>query len=217
MQDCLRGDLMSMRILFQGDSITDAVRHREIEAYSGSGYVTMISGRLGVDYPGKYEVINRGIGGNRTTDLLARLKEDVINLRPDILSILIGVNDVWSDIVSQKGVSAALYEKVYKLIIDETLEVLPDVRIIILEPYVLKGSATELHWDSFEPMLKEHAKVAKRVADRYQLEFIPLQRYFDDALHYAPAEHWLRDGVHPTAAGHELIARAWMDKFLACE
>ena len=64
---------MSMRILFQGDSITDAVRHREIEAYSGSGYVTMISGRLGVDYPGKYEVINRGVGGNRTTDLLARI------------------------------------------------------------------------------------------------------------------------------------------------
>ncbi len=204
-----------MRILFQGDSVTDACRNRENDSNPGMGYANYVSAKLGFEFPGEYEFFNRGVGGNRVVDLLARMKVDMINLKPDVMSILIGVNDVWHELVIQNGIRTDLYEKMYNLLIEEVKAALPDLRIIILEPFILKGTDTEAGMDVFGPEVKARAAAAKRVAERYGLEFIALQNKFDEACKLAPEGYWLRDGVHPTCAGHELIAREWIKQFLS--
>ena len=210
---------MSKRILFQGDSITDALRSRESDLYPGNGYPTLVKARLGYEHPGEYEFLNRGISGNRIVDLYARIKIDLINLKPDVLSILIGVNDVWHEMSRENGVSAEKFELIYDLLLTEVKEALPDVRILILEPFVLHGTATEAieekpeRWDYFRDETPLRAAAAKRVAEKHGADFIPLQARFDEACKLAPAEYWLWDGVHPTQMGHELIARAWLEAF----
>lgn len=210
---------MSKLILFQGDSITDALRKREDDHFSGNGYPTLVSGRLGYDCPGEYRFLNRGISGNRIVDLYARIKCDLINLKPDVLSILIGVNDVWHEIVRENGVDADKFELVYDLLLAEVRKALPDVKILILEPFVLPGVATENNeekpdrWDRFCAEVPLRAAAARRLAEKHGATFVPLQARFDEACQKAPADHWLFDGVHPTSMGHELIARAWMEGF----
>jgi lysophospholipase L1-like esterase len=134
-----------MRILMYGDSITDAGRCREKDNDAwgyGHGYVKYIVGDLIYENPAKYEILNRGISGNRIVDLYARIKSDCWNLKPDVLSILIGVNDVWHEIGSQNGVELDRFIKIYDMLITDTLKVLPNLKIILCEPFVLKGIAT---------------------------------------------------------------------------
>jgi len=206
-------------ILFQGDSITDANRSRENDANAGIGYATLVKGELGFKYPNQYEMFNRGISGNRIVDVYARIKKDIINMKPDIMSILIGVNDVWHEVSRQDGVDADKYFKVYSMLIEEIKDALPDVKIMIMEPFVLKGSATEAteelpdRWNMFNIEVKKRAVKAKEIAEKFNLPFIPLQDKFDEAIKLAPSEYWLRDGVHPTTAGHELIKREWLKFF----
>ncbi|MBQ2615049.1 MAG: SGNH/GDSL hydrolase family protein [Clostridia bacterium] len=203
------------RILFQGDSITDAGRCLlNVEWYVGQSYATMISGRLGMDQPGEYEFVNRGIGGNRIVDLYARMKKDLLNIKPDILSILIGVNDVWHEIhENPNGVDAEKYGLVYDLLIQEVREKLPETKIILMEPFVLKGCETEEHWEYFQTEVPKRAQKVKEICEKYGLTFVPLQEKFHEAEKLAPADYWLRDGVHPTPMGNELLAREWMKAF----
>lgn len=203
-----------MKILFQGDSITDAGRIRDNDQYRGSGYATLVSAQLGFDFPGKYEFLNRGISGNRVVDLLARMKADIINLQPDVVSILIGVNDVWHEIAKQNGVDAVLYKKLYSTLIEEIKKAIPSVRIMIIEPFVLKGTATLEQWNTFDSEVKLRALAAKQVAERYGLDFVRLQDKFDAATELAPEDYWFIDGIHPTAMGHELIAHEWIHTFM---
>ena len=197
-------------IVFQGDSITDARRARDVEEYLGSGYPTMVAGDLGVKYPGVYSCVNRGVSGNRIVDVYARIKIDCWNLEPDILSLLIGINDVWHEVGdNHNGVDAVRFEKMYRILVEDTKERFPDIKILVLEPFVLPGAATEAKWDVFSREVPLRAAASKRVAEDYGLIFVPLQSVFDEACRLAPADWWLRDGVHPTAHGHRLIADAW--------
>ena len=211
---------MEKIILFQGDSITDCGRNRENNAYRGSGYATMVSAELSLAYPYQYVYLNRGISGNRVVDLLARTRADMINLKPDYLSILIGVNDVWHEYTRQNGVDAEKFEKVYCLMIEELQKALPALKIMILEPFVLPGSATENteehpnRWEYFRDEVKLRAEAARRVAQTYGLCFVPLQQVFNIANSDAPQSgYWCIDGVHPTAAGHALIKQEWLKAF----
>lgn len=204
---------MAVRILFQGDSITDAGRSREEDFLSGSGYPTLVAAELGYKKPGKYEFLNRGISGNRSVDILARMREDIINLKPDVMSILVGVNDVWHELSVGNGVDAISYEAYYNLLIEQIKTALPDIRIMILEPFVLKGSATEEQWSKFRSEVEKRAEISQRTAKNFGLDFIPLQKKFNEASRSTFPELWLVDGVHPTAAGHELIAREWIKTF----
>ena len=198
------------RIVFQGDSVTDVGRSRENPAYLGQGYPVMIAGDLGAQYPGPFEFINRGVGGDRIVSVYARIKADGWNLEPDVLSILIGINDVWHDLTDNpNGVDAVRFEKMYRILVEDTLERFPAIRIMILEPFVLKGPATEPRWDFFSAETPLRAAAAKRVAQDYGLIFVPLQSVFDEACKAAPPTYWLSDGVHPTYSGHRLIADAW--------
>ena len=206
-------------ILFQGDSITDVDRPRGNDYYLGSGYATMVAGQLGLDHPGEYRFVNRGISGNRVSDLYARIKRDTINLKPDYMSILIGVNDVWHEITDRNGLSEEKFEIVYDLLVREILEELPGIRILILEPFVLEGTATEPtverpdRWQIFRDEVPRRAAAAKRIAEKYGLQYVPLQKCFEAACEAVPAEQLLFDGVHPTAMGHELIKREWLKGF----
>lgn len=206
-------------IVFQGDSITDCGRNRENDGL-GLGYPNRVSGVLMAEEPYRYVCKNRGISGNRVVDLYARIRIDMINLKPDYLSILVGVNDVWHEISRQNGVDAAKYEMVYGLMIEELKRDLPELKIMILEPFVLPGSATvdteEIpdRLQRFRTEVKLRAEAAKRIAQKYDLTFVPLQEVFDAANADAPEMgYWLRDGVHPTMAGHELIKREWLKAF----
>ena len=201
------------RILFQGDSITDAGRSRDNDRMKGAGYPTLVAAKLGFEEPNKYEFLNRGISGNRSVDLLARIKCDIINLKPDIMSVLIGINDVWHELDHQNGVDAKSYEIIYDMLISQVKEALPDIKIMILEPFVLKGTATEEWWDTFRAETEKMAAAAKRIAEKHNLPFISLLEKFDNAALTAPCDCWLIDGVHPTSAGHELIAREWVKEF----
>lgn len=219
---------MKRTIVFQGDSITDVGRSRdELYIYNttntsgfGRGYPNLVSAHLGFDYPEQYMCYNRGISGNRIVDLYARIKMDIINLKPDILSILIGVNDVWHEIGAHKnGVEADKFEKIYDMLITEIKQALPDIKILILEPFVLKGNATlptdEIpdRWDIFNREVPLRAQAAKRIAIKHGLVFVPLQDKFDAAAQNCEMGYWLHDGVHPTLSGHELIKREWLKAF----
>ena len=202
-----------MRILFQGDSVTDTGRNKEDSTSLGMGYPALVASQLGFDYPNEYEFVNRGISGNRVSDLLARFKRDMINEKPDVMSILVGVNDAWWEVVEQTGTKEALFESIYDLLIQELKAALPGLRIMIMEPFILKGKATGEDFEEVRAEVALRGAAARRVAEKHGLEFIALQEKFHEALQLAPEHYWLRDGVHPTAAGHELIAREWIKQF----
>ena len=203
-----------MRILFQGDSITDAGRNRADKTSIGGGYPVLVKASLGFANPLAYDFINRGISGNRVVDLYARMKTDILNLKPDVMSILIGVNDVWHEYESDpNGVDAEKYYKVYSLLIEEVKAALPNIKIMILEPFVLCGSGTEEHWEEFHAEVLKRAAMSKKIAETYGLTFIPLQAGFEALCDLAPADYWLRDGVHPTKMGHEYIKNQWIEAF----
>lgn len=211
---------MSKLILFQGDSITDCGRNREDIRSTGVGYAHMVKGQLGCEHPGVYEFINKGIGGNRIVDIYARIKSDIINLKPDYMSLLIGVNDVWHELNGvQNGVSAEKFEKIYDMLISEILEALPNIKVMIMEPFVLEGPntcGTEMfpdRWDQFRTEVPLRAAAAKRIAEKYNLMYVTLQDKFDEACKHAEAVYWLEDGVHPTAMGHWMIKNEWMKAF----
>ena len=212
---------MEKVIVFQGDSITDGIRDRSEKAQNrGYGYVTMVSGELMSREPYTYTCLNRGISGNRVVDLYACIRQDLINLKPDYLSVLVGINDVIHEWYHQNGVSAKKYELVYNLLLEEVKRDCPNVKLMVLEPFVLPGSlagdpvdAPE-QWEFTKRELDLRRAAAKRVAEKQGAIFVPLQEMFETLNADAPeGDFWLRDGVHPTEAGHELIKQEWLKAF----
>ncbi len=207
------------KILFFGDSITDAERNKNSDLEIGIGYPLLVKADLSYAYPNEYEFLNRGISGNRSVDLLARIKRDCINLSPDYISILIGVNDVWHEISENNGLDTQRFEHIYDLIVSEIKEALPNTKIMIMEPFVLEGYNTcnteekPDRFKRFETGVAEKAKASGKIAEKYGLPYIKLQDKFDEALKKAPADCWLYDGVHPSSAGHKIIKEEWIKAF----
>ncbi|MBE7091077.1 MAG: lysophospholipase [Clostridiales bacterium] len=204
-----------MKILFFGDSITDMGRNREspnsVWGY-GNGYVAQVAGELLLENPTGYQLVNRGISGNRVVDLYARIKADVWNEQPDVLSILIGVNDIWHEINYQNGVELDRFQRVYRTMLAETKERIPNVKLMLLEPFVLKGSATEARFNEFTEVY-EYAKAVKEIAKEFGATFVPLQEKLTAASEKFGVEPYLYDGVHPHIAGAKLIAEEWLSAF----
>ena len=201
--------------LFQGDSITDAGRSRDNDDTYGLGYPTLFAADYLCREPQALRFYNRAVSGDRSVDLYARIKRDAINLKPDYMSVLIGVNDVWHEIGSQNGVCAEKYERVCEMFYTEVQEAVPGVTIFVLEPFVLKGAATEAAWDVFRPEVEKRAVSAKRLADKLDLVFVPLQAKLDEVSAATGTAYWLCDGVHPAPAGHALIKNALAEAFEA--
>lgn len=208
-----KGDLPAgATILFQGDSITDVGRDRNRgnanEARSlGDGYPMLIAGGLLRDYPAKnLQVYNRGISGNKVPDLAARWQTDCIDLKPNVLSILIGVNDLWHKLSGKYDGTVEIYAAGYKQLLQDTLAKLPGVRIAICEPFVLRCGAVGDNWF---PEFTNRLEAARRVASELSLQRVAFQEMFDEAVKVAPPNYWAGDGVHPTLAGHALMAETW--------
>ena len=153
------------------------------------------------------QVYNRGISGNKVPDLAARWQADCIDLKPNLLSILIGVNDIWHKLNGRYDGSVEQYESGFNDLIKSTKEALPETKLVICEPFVLRCGAVS---DKWFPEFDERRAACKRVAEKANAVFVPFQEMFDRALKRAPAEYWAGDGVHPTIAGHGLMAQFWM-------
>ena len=205
-----------MKILFYGDSITDALRDREAPTGSlfsyGFGYVNQIAGRLLKEEPEKYQIINTGISGNRIVDLYSRIKQDCWNHEPDVLSILVGINNIWHEVSRNNGVELDRFEKVYDMLLEDTIKRLPNVKIIICEPFVLHGTATNDDFDKFNE-IRTYAKVIKKLAEKYNAYFLPLQEIFDNYAKNHEETYYLFDGVHPNIPGASVIADEWLKLF----
>lgn len=200
--------------LFQGDSITDANRDDDDDFSLGLGYPLLIGEDFAKSGNNEIQFMNRGVSGDRITDVYARIKEDIINLKPDFMSILIGVNDVAHELTMQCGVDTKKFEMIYGMLIEEIKEALPDIKIIIMEPFVLKGSATSELWSDYKKEVKARGEAAKRAALKYGLCFVELQNKFDEACADGDTSYWSVDGVHPTAAGHQIIKEELMKTIL---
>lgn len=200
------------RLLFQGDSITDMLwgrKQSDRNHYLGHSYVYLICARLGVDIPeAELDFYNRGISGNTVSDLRKRWQEDAIDMKPDFLSILIGTNDVG------RGVKADAFESDYRYILDASLKATPELRLILLDPFVLQSGRlkNEQAWTSRRTATDKLGKVVSRLAKDYNAVHIKTQAIFDAAAKAVTPEQWIWDGIHPLPQGHELIARNWLQE-----
>lgn len=198
-------------VLFQGDSITDCGRSREATSANGAlggGYASLIAGRLLASHPDKnLSFFNRGVSGNRILDLAARIKGDVINLKPDVLSILIGVNDTWHEFNYQNGVAVPKYQRAFREFLAEVRGSLPGVHFVLCEPFVLPCGVVTPAWVA---EMNERRAVVATLAKEFGATWVPFQSMFDEAVRQAPPAYWAGDGVHPTLAGHQRMADAWL-------
>ena len=213
---------MAHVIVFQGDSITDGNRTKDVKNfwdlnhYLGHGYAQMVSARLAVDYPEKDFVChNRGVSGNRILDMYARWREDAICLMPNTISILVGVNDCGAEINNNSGSRIDKYERICRMMLDETRTALPGVKLLILEPFVLPVGERAEKFDRWQELITPIQALLPVIADDYDAVFVPLQKKFNALSRVREESYWLWDGVHPTPAGHEIIAREWVKGFAA--
>ena len=208
-----------MKILFYGDSITDAGRTRDIDAPNkglGGTYVSYVATKLIDRDPIAYEIYNRGISGNRIVDLYARVKKDCWNIKPDVISILIGINDIWHELSHQNGVEVDRFERIYRMLLEDTRKVLPDVKFILCEPFVLEGTATVEKMDKFSEVT-EYANVVKKLAKEFDAQLVLLQDMFTELGEKYGNDLLLSDGVHPTLTGGVYLGNAWLRAFDAME
>jgi len=202
-------------ILFQGDSITDAGRKKaSTDANTadnlGFGYALHASATILVkNAKDKIKIYNKGISGNKVYQLAERWEDDCLNLQPNILSILIGVNDYWHKHNGKYNGTVFIYENDFRALLERTLEKLPNLKLVIGEPFALKDvKAVD---DSWYPEFDEYRIASKKIAKEFGAIFVPYQSVFDEALKSAPGVYWTADGVHPSLAGAKLMANAWLN------
>lgn len=193
------------RVLFQGDSITDGNRGRSADPNHilGHGYVFLIASTYGATYPElNLTFLNRGISGNKVTDLEKRWQADTLDLKPDLLSILIGVND-------NRNVPLDQYEEIYDRLLTQTRAANPDIRLVLCEPFTLPVGNVTTNWDSWLEGIKKRQEIVAKLAQKHHAALVHFQRAFDEACKRAPANYWIWDGVHPTYSGHQIMAEEW--------
>lgn len=201
-------------ILFQGDSITDAGRSRKTanEANNheamGRGYAHMTAAAILASHPeSNLKIYNRGISGNKVHQLASRWDADCLDLKPNVLSILIGVNDIWHGLNGKYDGTVKTYEDDFRALLARTQKALPDTTIVICEPFVLKCGAVN---DKWFPEFDKYRAAAKKLSKEFQTKFVPFQTMFDEAVKFAPPNVWAGDGVHPSANGAALMSNFWL-------
>lgn len=197
-------------VLFTGDSITDCGRNREDVNGLGGGYPMLAAGQLQSQIASpELKIYNRGCSGDRVYDLEARLDSDLFALKPTILSILIGINDTWRRYDSNTISATADFKASYQRILTRVKKELPETQIILLEPFLLPVPDDRKAWrEDLDPKIT----VVRELSVEFGTEYIPYDGLFAEAATRAPANYWLPDGVHPSLAGHTLIADAWLDQ-----
>lgn len=197
------------RILFQGDSITDCGRDRSDPRSLGHGYAMMAASFLPALNPGLAPAcFNLGISGNRARDLVARWQIDCIDLQPEVLSIMVGINDTWRRYDAKDPTSAEAFESSYRHLLEAARIALPTLKIILMEPFVLPVPEDRISWrEDLDPKIE----AVHSLAEEFKATLIPLDRLFNEACRHQPPAFWAEDGVHPSPAGHAFIARHWLE------
>lgn len=193
------------RVLFQGDSITDGNRGRNDDSNHilGHGYVFLIAAKFGSLYPERQiTFLNRGVSANKLSHIVTRWQTDTIDLKPDLLSLLSGINDT--------DVSLAVYEMQYDQLLQETVAAFPHIRIVLCEPFTLPVGWIKEQWTEWRAKVQARQDVVARLGAKYNTPVVKLQGVFEDACKRAPADYWIWDGIHPTYSGHQLIADEWV-------
>lgn len=210
-----------LKILFQGDSLTDCGRDRTgndpVRLY-GYGYVNLIASKLMCDHPGTV-VYNRAYNGSRICDTYSRWIEDALNVDCNILSILTGVNDIGFGIRMNQGADAKKFRMIYELMINEAVEKNDKLTLVLCEPFLFKienntpeaGRDIVENWELWNGQLTERRGIVRELADKYGAIFVPFAEKFEEAFRKAPPEHWSIDCIHATNAGHALMARTWLE------
>jgi lysophospholipase L1-like esterase len=207
--------LKDQTILFQGDSITDAGRSREETGFNnpralGTGYALLSAVELLEEFAElNLKVYNKGISGNKVYQLAERWDKDCIDLKPDVLSILIGVNDFWHKLNGNYNGTIEIYRNDFIALLERTKKALPNIKLVICEPYAVPGvKAVDEKWF---PDFYEYQKAAREIAERFGAIFVPFQKVYDEAIKRAPAPYWTGDGVHAALPGAQLMAEAWTE------
>ena len=206
--------MSNYKILFQGDSITDSGRMLDPTAGFpkhglGPGYPSIVTGKLQLAYPQiEFENSNRGISGNNIYHLYSRWRRDTLDLAPDMLSMLIGINDsALESRTTEYGKDPLSYGDVYRALLAWCRKMNPDIRFVLLEPFLLPRNEEQM---KYLPCLKKRQAALREIVREFDADFIELQSVFDEACKVRPAQFWSADGVHPSLAGHHLIAREWL-------
>jgi len=199
-------------LLFIGDSITDCGRTHPIGARDGlgEGYVAFADGLLSSWYPERQiRVLNTGISGDRVTDLDARWQVDMLDITPDWLSVMIGINDVWrqfqfEDQPDFQQVTIDIYEKTYRKLLAKTRRSIDG--LILMSPYLIEPSLS----DPFRQRMDEYSKVVEQLAHEFDAIFVDVQAAFDRYLAHRLTQSLCTDRIHPNKSGHMIIARAFL-------
>ncbi len=208
-----------MKILFFGDSITDGGRDRSyqdnaVATYGmGTGYVNAVASELAYHAPNEYQFVNAGVAGDTSLQLLVRIKKDCWNYQPDVISLFVGVNDVFQGIYNENGTGIERFERVYRMMLEDTQRELPNVKIMLLEPFIQKGSITEAHFDYAYQEVRRFAEVVQNLAKEYRLPFVALQTALNEYAEKYRTETVLIDGIHPSIFGARVIADEWLKVF----
>ena len=221
-----------IRILFQGDSITDGNRYKDAESrwdlnhQIGHSYAYIIAARLTGKHPGKYMIINRGISSDCVDRAALRWQADTLDEKPDVLSILLGINGNREyDGYFTEGPEEHLehFDKTYRSLLDSAMAQNPRLKLVIIEPFILPVGRYKTHYEEFIGIFTRKREMIKRIAEDYGVIFIPIQEHLDklvldcapilkaNGCDVDPMQYWLWDGVHPTEAMHGVIADLWLE------
>ena len=206
-----------LTVLFQGDSITDAGRMKKKNGANsvqgmGRGYVLQTAAKLTAQYPTTdFSIYNRGISGHKVFQLANRWDEDALLLKPDVLSILIGINDYWHMVNGKYDGTPEIYENDLRNLLKRTKQELPNIKLLICEPFAVWGGKALT--DRWKIELPSYQETSAKLAKEFDARFVPFQKVFNKALKKAPASVWCPDGVHPSLAGASLMAEAWLKAF----
>ena len=221
------------KILFQGDSITDGNRFKEeslrwdLNHQIGHSYAYIVAAFLLKNHPGKFAFINRAVSGNTEKQLAERWQEDTLNHKPDLLSILLGINGLGLEALDypEDKIQLALgeFDKTYRYLLDSTLTTNPNVKFVIVEPFCLPAGQYKKNYDDYMKILSRKQAIVKQIAEDYNAMFIPTQNQLNELVKQCekdfaelgctidPNEYWLWDGIHGTEALHGLLAERWLN------
>lgn len=203
-----------LTFLFQGDSITDGNRGRTSDPnhIMGHGYAFSIASRVGADFAeAGHTFINRGISGNTILDLHKRWKTDTLDLKPDVLSILVGINDANTEIERKETAQTAEgFENTYRQLLHETRAALPDVKLVLGVPFVVPSGWRKDNYPVWRDATLPRDRAVRKLAAEFGAILVDYPKVFEAAAKKTPLDYWIWDGIHPTVPGHELMAREWI-------
>ncbi|QMW04236.1 SGNH/GDSL hydrolase family protein [Spirosoma foliorum] len=205
--------------LFQGDSITDGNRGRNTDPnhIMGHGYAFSIASRIGADFPEEgFLFYNRGISGNKITDLQKRWQTDTLDLKPDVLSVLVGINDTNAIVnKSAEAISLEEFETIYRTLLTDSKKQNPATLFVLGIPFVYPVGKRKENWELWRDDTAKRQVIVRKLAAEFDAVLVDYPALVDKAITKAPIEYWIWDGIHPTVFTHELMAREWIKQVSA--